>query len=226
MLIMNMTINEKYKAEEGFTLVELLIVIMISVILLAGMVALVSSVFGVFESSKDLQALNDSSRRALSSISRQLKTALHFDNTICNPELADGGARTVKFWADVDNDQAAVTINDYKLAEEVVLERTVDQGVGKVTMTVTNPAADPTPGVVTAGTLGSYVSDLRFYFFGQGVMPEGSDPTNPTGCLQHNDDINADASMVRVVITLDKGDVSRTYYRDVFLRVVKRLPDY
>src|SRR5450759_28681 len=47
------------EGRRGFTLVELLIVIILSAIILAGMVALISSVFNVFTQSKNLQALND-----------------------------------------------------------------------------------------------------------------------------------------------------------------------
>jgi type II secretory pathway component PulJ len=228
-------VQKEAREEQGFTIVELMMVAMISLIMLAGMVALVSSVFNVFRQSNDLQALNDTSRRALASMSRQLKTALHFDNTVCNPEESDRAARTIGFWADVDNDQTSnpaqspstwVGIDSYKLAEKVVFAKSPQEGIGRVTMALTQPAVDPDPQGTTTATLGSYVSELKFYFFRPGLMPGGEDPTAPTECMEHDSNINAEASMIRIVLKLQKGKVNKTYYQDVFLRIVQRHPDY
>ncbi len=216
-------IRGAWSGEEGqraFTLVELLVVLVISVIILGGMVGIVSSVMGLFNQSKDVQALNDSSRRATSSMSRQLRTALHFDNSNCTVD-------TVTFWADIDNDQQSLpgspsttwaNVFNYTRTEKVQFL----ESNGTVAVNVTEPAVDPDPQGTTTSTLGSYFTSLKFYYFQQNVVPGGT-PTNPTydfdpTVLKVNDEV----SMIRIVMTLKKGKVQRTYYDDVFLRIVTR----
>ena len=205
-------IRAAWSGDEGrqaFTIVELLLVVIISMIILAGMVALISSVFTVFRTDKDLQALNDSWRRALASMSSQLRTALHFDNDNCTES-------TLTFWADIDSSTKLVDIYNYNtLAEKAQFLK----NGSKVAEAVTQPGST-TP--VTA-TLGSYVGTLKFFYFQQDVVPGGSDPTNPSGNFDPTEvDVNTDASMIRIVMKLQKGNVHHTYYQDVFLRIVVR----
>lgn len=212
----------KARDGRGFTIVELLMVTIISLVILAGMVGLISSVFNVFQESKDVQALNDSSRRALASMSRLLKTALHFDNSYCD-------VTKIKFWADIDNDQHPTAdpstwlgIDKYKLAEIVVLIKENNS----VTMKVTQPPSENNPNPNSSATLGSYVSDLKFFYFQPGIMPGGTDPYNPTLGIPASGDYNGQASMIRVVLKMSKGKIHRSYYQDVFLRIIQRRPDY
>ncbi len=184
------------------------------------MVGLISSVFNVFQESKDVQALNDSSRRALASMSRLLKTALHFDNSYCD-------VNKIRFWADIDNDQHPTAdpltwlgIDKYKLGETVVLRKENNS----VTMDVTQPLSEGSK--VSSAKLGSYASDLKFFYFQPGIMPGGLDPYNPTLGIPASGDYNGQASMIRVVLKMSKGKIHRSYYQDVFLRIIQRRPDY
>ena len=96
------------KTEEGFTIVELMMVVIISLVMMAGMVALVSSAVQLFRTSKDLGAVTDSARRSLASMARVLRLALHFDNSNCTVDK-------VTFWCDVDNDQSnAADVDDWR----------------------------------------------------------------------------------------------------------------
>jgi len=214
----------KLRDDGGFTIVELLMVSIIGSIMLAGMVGLIASIFGVFGESKDVQTLNDSSRRALAGVSSLLRTALHFDNLTSS-------VSQVTFWADIDNDQIPVVGNSstwadivrYKLAETVELY----SNNNKLTMKVTPPLKELNEGVtVSTARLGSYLTDLKFFYFPAGVMPGGTDPYNPTGGIPDGSDINGQVSMIRVVLKMSKGKVHRSYYQDVFLRIIERRPNY
>jgi len=204
------------EGQQAFTIVELLLVMIISLIIMAGMVALISSVFTVFRTSRDLQALNDSSRRALDIMSRQLRTALHFDSSICSVD-------TVTFWGDIDGDQdlpgstapTPTDVNNYTPAETVQLL----QWGSTVRANVTQPG-EPTPDPITVG---SFVGNLNFYYFAKDVVPGGTDPTDPDGNFNPSvDKVNDKAAMIRIVLRLRKGKVHHSYYGDVFLRIVLR----
>lgn len=199
------------EGRRGFTLVELLIVIILSAIILAGMVALISSVFNVFTQSKNLQALNDSSRQALASMSRQLRTALHFDSDNCRADY-------VTFWEDIDSSKDAVDIYNYNtLAEKVQFLKD-----GSTVAATVTPASGGTPPPIT---LGSYVGTLKFFYFAQNVVPGGSNPALPEGNFDPVvEKVNDEVSMIRIVMKLQKGKVQHTYYDDVFLRIVVREP--
>jgi prepilin-type N-terminal cleavage/methylation domain-containing protein len=206
------------EGRRGFTIVELMLVIVLSSIILAGMVALISSVFTVFRTSKDLQSLNDSSRRALTSMSRQLRTALQFDDNNCTEDK-------VTFWSDIDNDQDLpgstatypTDIYHFTQAEKVAFSKSGST----VIATVTQPASEGS-GVMTA-KLGSYVTNLKFFYFAENVIPGGSDPADPDENFDPLlESVNDEAAMIRIVLKLEKGKVHHTYYEDVFLRIVKR----
>jgi competence protein ComGC len=212
---------KKLRGEKGFTIVELLMVSIVGSVLLAGMVGLLASIFGVFDSSKDVQTLNDSSRRALASVSNLLKPALHFDKTATD-------ANQVTFWADIDNDQIPVPASTstwadilrYKLTEKV---RIYKDGT-RLMMVVTQPASEG--GTVSTARLGSYLTDLKFFYFQSGVLPGGTDPYNPTGGIPDGGDISGQVSMIRIVLKMSKGKIHRSYYQDVFLRIIQRGADY
>jgi prepilin-type N-terminal cleavage/methylation domain-containing protein len=208
----------RMRGDGGFTLVELMIAAVVASIIVVGMVGLMASIFNVFKETSDLQALNDSSRRALAGSLRVLRTSLHFDN---NSNLTN--ASKVAFWADIDNDQVPNTttpatwldIDRYTLAEKVQLYRDADS---RLMMWVKG-------GTESTTRLGSYVSEVKFFYFPVGTMPGGTDPYNPTGGLPDQSDINAQVSMIRVVLKLSKGNIHRSYYQDVFLRIIERRPD-
>ena len=215
----------KLREDGGFTIVELLMVSIISSIMLAGMVGLIASIFGVFGESKDVQSLNDSSRRAMAGVSSLLRTALHFDNGYSN-------SSQIMFWGDIDNDQTPVPgdsstwadIVRYKLTETVQIYRDNNQ----LMMKVTPPVKEVNDGgKVSTARLGSYLTDLKFFYFKPGDLPGGTDPYNPTGGIPDGGDINGQVSMVRVVLwKMSKGKVQRSYYQDVFLRIIERRPNY
>ena len=216
----------KLREDGGFTIVELLMVSIISSIMLAGMVGLIMSIFGVFGESRDVQSLNDSSRRALAGVASLLRTALHFDNNIAN-----SNSSRVMFWGDIDNDQTPVPGNSstwadivrYKLTETVQIYRDNNQ----LMMKVTPPVKEVNDGgKVSTARLGSYLTDLKFFYFKPGDLPGGTDPYNPTGGIPDGGDINGQVSMVRVVLKMSKGKIHRSYYQDVFLRIIERRPNY
>lgn len=201
-------------SEEGFTIVELAIVLIISVIILAGMAVLVTGAFGVFNKSRDLEAITDSSRRALASMSRQLKMALHFVNAECTEDQ-------VSFYADIDNDEGAtadVNSGRWNLTDKVVFLLSN----GKVTMRMTDFDVDPVNPLPDA-SLGSHAASLKFYYFARGVAPTGEDPFNPDNNMDPaTSDINKSCGMIRIVVRFTKGDVSRIFHQDVFLRILVR----
>lgn len=201
----------KVRGEGAFTIVELTMVMIISTIMLSGLVTLVWGAMQSFNSSKDLQAVNDSSRRVLATMNRQIRTALHIDDS-------NTTNITFAFWADVDDDQGnTADIDTYTNAEWVGFY--YDGATHKAMVQVTEPAG----GGTTTGTLGSYVTSIDYYYFPAGVIPTG-DPYAPTnGYVGTN--FNEDIGMVRVVIRLQKNRVRRTFYQDVFLRVLNRTAD-
>lgn len=202
--------------ESGFTMVELLIVSIISLIMLAGMVALVSQSFTVFSSSRDLQTINDNSRKVFSAVSRQLKGAVYLDNDFCDDER-------LLFYADIDsdNDVEISTEDEYEniatYIERVDIKLDSDENV--ILQETHDPDDNGGAGATYTVKLGSYVTGLNFYYFEAGVDPVGAPEPNDsyTGAF-----INENASMIRIVVDFQKGDVSRTFYRDVFLRILDR----
>jgi len=202
---------EVSKSWEAFTIVELTIVIILSVIMMAGMVALVSQSFTLFDRSKDLQALNDSSRRTLGSISRQLKGALRIDDSHTSQAM-------LGFYADIDYDNPTATSEPahYQEAERVIFYR--DANTNTVKQHTNEPGSPLTePDAGTDPTLGNYCTALDFYYFAPGDVPAGNPPfTNDiTGT-------NESIGSVVVVMSLGKGRVTRQYQQQIFLRVLTR----
>jgi Tfp pilus assembly protein PilW len=210
---------EKARREDGFTVVELTIVIIVSVIMLAGMVALLTGAFDIFNSSKDLEAITDSARRAMPAMARVLRGALHFDNANCTEDK-------IVFWSDIDynaddaNEKTQgdlADVDNYTQAEMVELIRYGSQAK----INVTEPGGTYVATGAATPKLCSNVTRLQFYYFQSGVTPGGSDPYNPTRTYTGSD-INDEVGMVRIVMTLEKGDVTRNFHQDVFLRALVR----
>lgn len=210
---------EKARREDGFTIVELMMVMILSVIMLAGMVALLTGAFDIFNSSKNLEVITDSSRRALPAMARVLRGALHFDNANCTEDK-------IVFWSDIDYNADDVNektqgdladVDNYTQAEMVELSRYESNAK----INVTEPGGAIVPTGASTPKLCSNVTRLQFYYFQSGVTPGGSDPYNPTGDYTGSD-INGEVGMVRIVLTLRKGSITRNFHQDVFLRALVR----
>lgn len=202
------------EGESGFTIVELTMVVIISLIMMAGMVALLSSAFQVFNSSKDLESITDTSRRSLLAMSRIVREALHFTNSEC-----DGNKLT--FYADVRNASTnSVDVDSWSTADRVQLMQ-----VGTaIRINITKSPNPIFPTDASTQKLGSYLastSGLQFFYFENGNSPSGSDPFNPDNAY-NGSDINSDVGMIRIVLTLHKGNTTRRFFQDVFLRILIR----
>lgn len=208
----------KVKTEKGFSLVELLIVSIVSLIMLAGMVGLVSMGFQSFTTGKYLQALSDASRRALPAMNRQMKCLLYINDSYCltNYQVTpppDGVWNGISFYADIDNDNTAADIDNYENAEKIEFYQSGDTLMQRTTEPVSEG------GGVTTTSLCSYVDSVRFYYFPIGVA-QGT--TNPPANRYQGDDLNGNAGSIKVVITMTRGKLTRTYEQTTFLRVLDR----
>ena len=196
-------------SEKAFTMVELLIVMIMSLILIAGMVGLVEMAMKQFNNSREVEAITDSSRRALASMNRQIAPSLHLVDASCD-------STHLVFYADIDSDNADADVNVYDRAELVEIYRSGDKIVEKTTQGPTDPQA----GQVTFVNLCSDVSNLTFHYFGKGVQPvySGGVYTNET-----TNNYNAAVGMVKVSVTFQKGRVQRQFEQDIFLRILQRV---
>jgi type II secretory pathway pseudopilin PulG len=195
--------------EQAFTMVELLIVMIISLVLIAGMVGLIEMGMNQLTRSRALEAVTDSSRRALASMDRQIKQALHFDDANCNSTV-------IAFWGDVDSDNTTADVTNYTDAEYVRFYL----GAGnKLTEEITQPASEG--GATTYNTLCSYVTGVTFYYFTQGVLPV----YNPGTGLYTNgltSTYNDSTGMIKAVVQFQRAKISRKFEQDIFLRVLNR----
>lgn len=202
----------KVRGEGGFSLVELLLVIAISFIMMGAMVGMVTMAYSHFYTHKSLQAVNDSSRRLLNTMSRQLRDSLQFNNTDCT-------ASKLGFWADIDNDNPNATVNetDYLQAEYVTWTRSGTS----VVQSTTQQAGDPEGAGTSTANIGSGLKDsadgLRFSYFKRGDDTAMDPPDH------YN--INKDVGRIRISIQMLERNIARTYYQDVFLRVFDRVPE-
>lgn len=212
---MKMNVRKATEREEGFTLVELLIVMIVSLILLAGFVGLVTMGFEVFSSSKSTQAMSDASRRALPAMSRQMVSLLRIDDSQCVAQYKVGsqaGAwEGTCFYADIDNDNSDADVDNYENAERVEFFRSGDRLMQRTT--------EPGNAGVTTTAICSYVESVRFYYFPAGVAP-GND--SPPANRYQGESLNDNAGSVKVVLVLRKGGQTRTYEQNVFLRILQR----
>jgi type II secretory pathway pseudopilin PulG len=201
----------RVKGESGFTLVELLVVLVLSMIMLGAMIALGTMAFDLFKVNRNLQALNDTSRTMQSSMSRQIKETLHLDNAACD-------VNQLTFYADLTGTCAnTADVNNYTSAYKV--RYYYDSGAKTVKVDLTPPGGS----VETAKAIGSNVTALRFYYFLPNTPPGPTeDQTSPTTSTYKGSDKNYDVGMIRIVFTLSKGKTTRTYYQDVSLRTLGR----
>lgn len=195
-------------SEEGFSLVELLVVIIVSLILLAGMVGLLQMALGQFNQARAIATVTDSARRSLSSIGRQVKSALHFDDANC-------GANQMAFWGDIDSDNADADVDLYTNAEYVRFYLLNNE----LMQQITQPSSEG--GGMSNVALCSSVQSVRFYYFAQGVRPV-YDSVSRTYTNSLNGNFNASTGMVKVVITYRNRGVTRVFEQDMFLRILNR----
>lgn len=200
------------RAEKGFTMVELLIVMVVSVILIAGMIGLIEMAMGQLTRSRALASVTDSARRALASMDRQVKQALQFDDANCSSTV-------IAFWGDIDADDPDADVEHYQNAEYV---RFYLGGGNKLTEEITQPAADG--GATSFNTLCSYVTNVTFYYFAQGVTPIYNAGTGTyTNGMTGN--YNASCGMVKAVVTFQRSKITRKFEQDMFLRILDRVND-
>jgi prepilin-type N-terminal cleavage/methylation domain-containing protein len=203
--------------EKGFTLVELLIVMIVSLIMLAGMVGLLEMSFNAFSTGKRVQALADASRRVLPAMDRQMKGLLHINNAECvtNYKVAAGVWKGISFYSDINNDNPTANVENYDGttgAEKVEFYQESDKLMQKTTYP--DPAKQP-----TITSLCSYVDSVRFYYFPVGVAPGNGSP--PSGYYT-GDTPNENAGSVKAVITLTKEGMTKTYEQNTFFRILQR----
>ena len=212
--------RRRASTEQGFTIVELTIVIIVSTIMVAGMVGLVVQSFTLFGTQKDLEAVSESSRRVLSAMARQMRGTLRVDD-------ANTGATSYGFWADIDYDDPAATseASHYEEAERVIFYR--DATNSRVMQHTDQP--DDSPRYTNLdpitfareASLGSYVSNLQFYYFAPGYMPQSSAPSSAPFANSVTGS-NASVGSVIIVLTMQKGKATRVYQQQVFLRITTR----
>jgi Tfp pilus assembly protein PilW len=195
------------QGEKAFTMVELLIVMIMSLILIAGMVGLIEMSMKQFNNSRAVEAITDSSRRALSSMGRQIKTALHFEDASCD-------ANNLTFYADIDDDNGtAADVNNYTNADLVQFYRSGTKLVQRTQAPVSEGSA------VSFVNLCSDVSSVTFHYFAKGVKPVYSGGTYTNEVTSN---YNAGVGMVKIIVTFQKGRVVRQFEQDVFLRILLR----
>jgi prepilin-type N-terminal cleavage/methylation domain-containing protein len=205
-------IRRGLKQQRGFTLVELLIASMISVFLMAGMAGLVEMAMNQINTSRDVTVISDAARRALTSMDRQIKQGLRFDDTLCD-------TTQVTFWGDVDSDNADSDIDLYPNAEKV---RFFMEG-NNLRETIKQPDIDPGghQGESNTVTLCGNVDNLTFLYFTKGKVPIWNQLTQ-TYDNGIAGSYNDSAGMIKVVVNFRRGTRTRRYEQDIFLRILKR----
>jgi len=198
--------------EQGFSLLELLIVLLIAVIMSAGMVGLLFAAFRDFNQQRSLQAMNDVARKTFSAMSRQTKDLIHLDNASSRTTLTFSGEITG------DLTRTAPDINNYGTGVVSIASFTRSSTNSEVMETITPPG-----GTANQQALGSYVSDLRFYYFVSNVQPPSSSSDATLAPVEYSGtDKNYNVGLIRMVLVLTRGTLTRTYYNDVALRTVGR----
>ena len=199
------------KADEGFTLVELMIVMIVSVIMMAGMIGLLYMSFNSFKKHRDLNAMTNSSRRVLQMMSRELRSNLQFVNENCS-------STQVEFYADIDADNPGATVDqeDYEDAERI----TLFQSGSTITQTTYDPDTTSTTTVALSDGVATDGLSFEYYESGENPADPGVEPLDPS-----SDNINKEAGLVRVGVVMEKGSMSRSFYQDVFMRAINRMPE-
>ena len=202
-------------AEKGFTMVELLIVMVVSVVLIAGMIGLVEMAMGQLTRSRALAAVTDSARRALASMDRQIKQALYIVDDGCS-------SAQLTFYGDIDSDNPDADIlgSNHLNAERVRFYR--DEGENTLVEEITQPSSEGS--AVSYNTLCSYVTGVRFYYFPRGVTPV-YDAGSGTYTNGMSGDYNAECGMIKVVVDFQRSKISRKFEQDIFLRILNRVKE-
>lgn len=209
-------------SERGFTLVELLIVMVISLIIMAGAIGLVDMAYRNFQAHRNLRAITDASRRSLSTMSRELMTALHIVNPPTGDPNQPSNGTTIQFYGDIDGDNLSAAVDNYTVAEKVTwrLVASVPGTPGYIEQTVVHAVGDPdNPGssdLVETAVLAQGITALRFKYYSGGVKA-----TSELLPSKHN--LDASANLVRIELDMKQGNVVRTVNQDVFLRVLDRV---
>ncbi len=208
------------KREEGFTLVELLIVMVVSLIIIGGLIALVIMVFGHYSTYSNLQAVSDTGRTAMRTIISELRGSLRLASSApaCTNEK-------ITFWADYSGDYPYAEakepsddpVYNYTRAPKIEIYKSGENIVQRITEPgQSNPSE--------SSVIGNYVETLKFYYYPYGVTPTWEDiegdiergkSIDPNG---NNPRLHELTGLVVVRITVVKGNVRRTFTEDVALR--------
>ena len=197
--------------QRGFTLIELIIALIITLVIMAGIVVLLSGTFDIFESNRDLLAITDSSRRAIAAMARQLRGALQLVNGTGNSD-----ENTLTFYANVKGPDLSFAdveaSGNWLLAPKV--KWTFDPAKSEIIQTTTDPGEGVTP---VTSKLASHVTDLEFKYYREGTR------TEVTPAPDFN--LNKETGIIRIIVKVQRGNASRTFHQDVFLRVSERVPE-
>jgi len=207
----------KQEGDRGFTIVELLIVMIISLIILAGMAGVIDMAYGFFRSHNNVQAVNDSSRRVLASMARQLRCTLHFvDASNREDDEPYTDDKRLVFYADISGTTGS-TIDNWEDAEKV--EFYLNEETDEMMQRTTSPG-----GSTQESVLGSYVDDVTFMYFDPGVRPAWDEDLKQYTNAYVGGEQNKSVGMVKIFLKMKKDKVGRSFEHDVFLRVLVREP--
>ncbi len=206
--------------EEAFTLVELLIVMVVSLIIIGGLIALMIMVFGHYRTYSNLQAVSDTGRTAMRTIVAQLRGTLRVAE-----KAPDCTNEKITFWADYSGDYPYAEakepsddgVYNYTRAPKIEVYKSGTNIVQRITEPgQQNPSE--------TSVIGNYVDDLKFYYYPYGITPTWSDlegdlqrglRIDPSGT---NPRLHELTGLVVVRITVAKGGVRRTFTEYVSLR--------
>lgn len=197
--------------QAGFSMMELMVVLALSLIIMAGMAGLVEMANNAFSSSRTIESVTDSGRRTLSSISRQVKTALHIDDNNCTtspPQLS--------FWGDVDSDNPTADVDHYSGTTGAEYVQFFQAGTNLMER-ITEPDGTVKPDM----SLGRNISSVQFLYFSAGEKPvydEGSGTYTNAMASGYN----SGAGMVKVILQYSRKGIQRKFEQDMFLRILVR----
>lgn len=195
--------------QAGFSMMELMVVLALSLIIMAGMVGLVEMANNAFSQSRTLESITDSARRTLGSISRQVKTALWLDD---NAITAASGAELI-FRGDVDSNNTAADVDHATEAEKVRFFRSGTNLLEEMTQP---GSVNPDPPMSLAGN----VTSVQFLLFSAGEKPVGDLVNGYSHAMTSG--YNSGAGMVKVILTYSRKGITRKFEQDMFLRILVR----
>ena len=204
------------RSQRGFTLVELMIALAISVIIAGGMIGFMAMSFDMFSTSRAQQALNDSSRKALSTMVRQLKCTLGLNST----DLHEIG-----FYGDVTGEYPQANKNNVKEYIDdpgeheqpaPLVEFFLKEGDDHIWQKTTKPDAPTEPEEVV---IASNVDTVNFYYYSYGAVPD-LDDLEESSIQPPTEAISKKASLVVIELKMTNGKMTRTYRQDVIFRAL------